>query len=116
MARPRSEITGVVLDLYRELAATDPDRVMTWHQVADALQERGVIGTARGEIALVQRTVRNCTDRGELTATGTLRGAGRTRPPMGYRWPRPGDRTAADRTGSRVDRALVVQQMMLAWA
>ncbi len=116
MARPRSEITTAVLDLYRLLAETDPDQVMTWQMAAAALQQQGVIGAARAEAELVCRTVRNCAIRGELIATGSLRGAGRTRPPMGYRWPRPDDRTAAERTSRRADRGLVVQQMLLAWA
>jgi hypothetical protein len=109
MARPRSPITAEVLSVYRTTGA-----VLTWRTVADELVIRNVIGEAPAELELVRIAVRCSCQRGELVPAGAMRGAGRTRPPMGYRIARP-DEIGPARQTAVADRCHAVAQMLLAW-
>lgn len=89
MARPRSEITIAMLEVFR--GQSEP---MTWRTVAEELARRGVIGAALapGEVRLVRDSVWGACRRGELVAVGVVRGLpGRTRPPALYRLRKDGD-------------------------
>lgn len=79
MARPRSEVTIAMLEVFG--GQSEP---MTWRTVAEELARRGVIGAALapGDLRLLHRAVGEAYRRGELVNVGVARGIpGQTRPP-----------------------------------
>ena len=110
--RPRSAITGRVLEIYADAA-----QPMCWRSVVQLLaRERLISAYSPAECALVQAAVRNSAARGELVPVGTV-SAGRGAPLVTYRRATADEQAAAaPAQKARQQRCDdIARQMVLAW-
>ncbi|NYG31643.1 hypothetical protein HZU83_20775 [Sphaerotilus montanus] len=113
MARPRSEVTIAMLEVFG--GQSEP---MTWRTVAEELARRGVIGAALapGDLRLLHRAVGEAYRRGELVNVGVARGIpGQTRPPVLYRLRKEGD-PPRKRSEKRELQARAIAELLKAWS